>query len=84
MEVTKFGKKRCSRISPVLDQLVAEGTIGSYSYRNVDENGTPDEVSKFRNTEQLIIHFINGKSLVIDTFCSGSAEDTTLSFGTIS
>lgn len=73
-------KMRCPNSNPVLDRLVSEGTITGYEYRNVDKNGTPDQVSKFRNTEQLIIHFNDGKSLSVDTFCSGSAEDTTLFF----
>lgn len=70
----------CSIKNDALDQLILDGTIKTYEYCNVDENGIPYHVSKFRNTEQVIFHFNNGKSLKISTFCSGSLEDTTLHF----
>lgn len=62
-----------------LNKLVEHGTIISYEYLNLDEEGNVGE-SKFRNTEQVKLVFPNGKSLTIDTFCSGCNENTSLSF----
>lgn len=61
-----------------LDSLVLDGAIQSYSLVNVSEDGVEGQSSKFRNTERLKLVFHNGKELVIDTFCSGSSEDSVL------
>ena len=59
-----------------LNNLVKDKTIKSYVIYNVDDNGIVGKKSKFRNTQRLSIKFNNNQSLVIDTFCSGSAENT--------
>lgn len=59
-----------------LNELVTDGTITSYDLNNVSENGDIGKESKFRNTERLKLYFPNGNTLTIDTFCSGSAENT--------
>lgn len=61
-----------------LDKLVAMNCIKSWKIENVDENGNVGAVSKFRNTQRLTLVFPNDKILVIDSFCSGCAENTTL------
>lgn len=62
-----------------LDRLVANFSIASYTLEKCDETGRPGE-SRFRNTEKLTLVFTNGTTLTIDTFCSGSHEDTSLLF----
>jgi hypothetical protein len=57
----------------VLDSLVLSKDISSYSYQEV-----PEEESKFRKTEKLELTFPSGRKLVLDTFCSGSSENTCL------
>ena len=64
----------------VLDKLVQMGILSHYTYDIVDENGNVGEHSEFRNTERLCLIFPSGQKLIIDTFCSGSAEDTSLEF----
>ena len=61
-----------------LNELVTNGAIKSYVLINVDEDGNVGKTSNFRNTERLTLLFGNGESLTINTFCSGSAEDTVL------
>lgn len=61
-----------------LDELVKKGLIKSYCVTNISEDGVPDAVSKFRNTEQLVLEFTMDDKLTIDTFCSGMSENTTL------
>lgn len=65
-----------------LEELVESGTIKRYLYQNLDEIGNIGR-STYRNTEQLVIEFLNGKRLIIDTLCSGSSEDTSLLFITL-
>lgn len=68
---------------PILDELVSNGLIFSYELVNVDENGNETNLSNqkgFRNTQKLKIVFNNGPTLVVETFCSGSSENTTLHF----
>ena len=62
---------------PILDSLVANGTIRSYSFEAYDEDGNLG-IGKFRNTERLTLTFIDGRVLKLDTFCSGSSEDTSI------
>ena len=61
-----------------LDNLVSKGSISSYEYENMDENGEIGKVGAYRNSQRLTFHFPNGESLTIDCFCSGSSEDTEL------
>jgi hypothetical protein len=67
-------------IDELLESLVASGTIASYDYDEVNEDGVVGEESDFRNTERLVLQFNDGKRLIIDTLCSGCAENTTLVF----
>ena len=63
-----------------LEELFLNGLISSYQYEEVDEDGNVGKTSDFRNTERLTLAFPNGHKLIIDTICSGSSEDTSLSF----
>ena len=57
-----------------LDSLVDSGDISSYEYtKEWDEPGKDK-----RTTEKLCITFPNGYTLTLDTFCSGSMENTHL------
>lgn len=60
----------------ILDKLLGSGSIAGYDYVNVDEDGNVNQKSKFRNSEQIILYFNNGEKLILDTFCSGSEENT--------
>lgn len=62
----------------ILNNLVASGEIKSYKYVCVDDLGNEGLKGKFRNTERLILTFPSGKTLCLDTFCSGSSENTVL------
>lgn len=63
----------------ILDRLVSWGHITHYELRFRDENGKiVPEQKGFRNTEELVIVLPSGVSLVVGTFCSGSAENTVL------
>lgn len=61
-----------------LEKLVGKN-IQKYEYRTVGEDD-PDKVSKYRNTERLVLTFLDGTELQIDTFCSGSSENTMMYF----
>lgn len=61
----------------ILNKLVNNNMIKSYSYYVVDCDGNDGlSTDKGRNTETLIIEFNDGTKLKLDTFCSGSSEDT--------
>lgn len=68
--------------SLILDKLVKAGVIKHYELKTLDENG--NEVTSpgngMRETEQLKLIFPLGVVLVIDTFCSGSGQNTSLQF----
>jgi hypothetical protein len=64
----------------VMERLVKSGDISSYMYQKVDDGGTADQTSKFRNTERLTIVFPSGASLKIDEICSGCSENVSLIF----
>jgi hypothetical protein len=71
----------------ILDELVASGDIASYSLAKLDENGNvvvdgapPLPLRGMRETERATLTFPSGKQLVIDTFCSGCLENTSLLF----
>lgn len=61
-----------------LDKLVEKGTIKSYRYINVSADGIECKKSKFRNTERLVLEFLNGEEITIDSLCSGSDENTSM------
>lgn len=67
----------------ILDKLVQSGVLKSYSLRTLDMDG--EEVSNpgdgSRETEEILLTFPSGDVLVIGSFCSGSAENTSLIFG---
>lgn len=65
-------------MSNELDSLVNNGDIVSYQLVDVDEGGNVGKSSPFRNTQRLILNFASGSQLVMDTFCSGSNENTEL------
>jgi hypothetical protein len=57
-----------------LDKLVVNGTLTGYElFTEEFELG-----SGSRETEKLVLSFPNGSKLTIDTFCSGSSENTCL------
>jgi hypothetical protein len=62
-----------------LENFISLGLIKSYKLTNISCDGIPDEESDSRNTEQLSLEFPNNQSLIIDTFCSGCLENTTIS-----
>lgn len=58
----------------ILQDLVNNGDLVSYEYENVEyEIG-----SHFRETEKLVLSLPSGKRLVLNTFCSGSGQNTCL------
>jgi hypothetical protein len=58
----------------VLDTLVKEGVIASYLLETVeDEPG-----SHMREADKLTITFTSGHLLVLNTFCSGCNENTSI------
>lgn len=62
-----------------LDSLLLDGMIVAYKFVNCDEEGkVVDRPKGFRNTQKLMLTFPNGAQLVIDSFCSGSSEDSVL------
>ena len=63
----------------LLDQLVAEGDLKSYQYSKEYEKAGVD----MRTTEKVVLVFPSGNELTLDTFCSGSAENTVLGFSGI-
>lgn len=57
-----------------LDMLVSIGSLLGYKYSTVEfEPGSGN-----RATEQLVLLFPNGSALKLDTFCSGSSQNTVL------
>lgn len=62
-----------------LDHLVSNGVIKGYNYDNFDEDGNLGK-GKYRNTQRLVLEFANGDKLKVDTYCSGSLENTELMF----
>lgn len=66
----------------ILEELVENKTIDSYVLNDINEDGKiiidPTDEGDFRNTQELIINFINGNSIKISTFCSGSSENSSL------
>jgi hypothetical protein len=63
-------------IKEKMNRLVSKGIILDWILENVDENNEVNKTSRFRNTERLTIYFHDDEKLVIDTICSGSAENT--------
>lgn len=65
----------------ILDKLIEKGDIKSYKYYSKDSVGNiGKDNERGRNTECLEITFKSGHKLVIDTFCSGSYQNTIMHF----
>jgi hypothetical protein len=60
-----------------LDNLVAKGSIRSYEYVGLDDEGNIGE-GAFRNTQRLVLQLADGERIVVECFCSGSSQDTEL------
>jgi len=66
---------RASRIkNKVLDTLTAKGFIAGYNFSIQEE----EPGSGMRETDRLVLFFSDGTCLKLDTFCSGSAENTSI------
>ncbi len=64
----------------ILEKLIGKN-IQKYEYRKVGEDEeNPDKSSGMRDTERLILTFLDGTELQIDTLCSGVSENTTMYF----
>ena len=62
-----------------LDDLVANGTIQSYSVKIFDMDGIEIEKEQgSRCTQKLTLIFVNGQVCEIESFCSGISENTCL------
>lgn len=59
-----------------LDELVANGEIKSYVYRQQVPSCEGD--TKFRLIDELILTFPKGGTLNLSTICSGVLENTSL------
>lgn len=72
----------CPIHNTVLDALVKSGTLKSYVLRTLDIDGKPifQPSNRSRETEEIELTFPSGQSLIIKTFCSGSAQNTSLIF----
>lgn len=64
----------------LLENLVKTGVLKSYSLKTLDVDGNPitNLGNDMRETDELELVFPSGETLVISTFCSGSAENTSL------
>ncbi len=64
----------------IFDYLVQQGYIKSYQFAVLDESGKiiTGKRSRMRETDQLTLVFPNNEKIVIDTFRSGSSENTHL------
>ena len=64
----------------ILEKLIGKN-IQKYEYRKVGEDEeNPDKSSGMRDTERLILTFLDGTELQSDTLCSGVSENTTMYF----
>lgn len=64
------------KLEEKLNEVVAEGMLKSYKIIDVDENGVEGRQGDCRNSERLYLEFPNGKTIMLETFCSGSAENS--------
>ena len=66
-----------------LNELVSNGLIKTYGHVGIDENGNITKLGDCRgsrNTERLTLVFNDDTEFVIDTICSGCAENTAMYF----
>lgn len=79
-EATRVSLQRMDKMSMKdLHELVMNGTLSDYKIVSVNADGVEGVLGAFRNSDRLTLTFPNGEVLVIDTFCSGSAENTSIS-----
>lgn len=65
----------------LLEKLILSGDIKNYKIDSIDEEGeVVSHPRGNRNTERLTIRFPSGNLLVVDTFCSGVSENTSMTF----
>ncbi len=57
----------------IFEELVNIGDLKSYNYETVEDK---DDLPGLRETERLELIFPSGSKLVLDTFCSGSGQNT--------
>lgn len=60
-----------------LDNLVAKGSLRSYEYVDLDDEGNLGQ-GAYRNTQRLVLQLADGERIVVECFCSGSSENTEL------
>lgn len=60
-----------------LQELVVAGDLNGFRILTINDSGKKGR-SDCRNREALVIVLPSGKKLMVDTFCSGSAQDTVL------
>ncbi len=63
-------------MSKELDVLVEKNLISKYAIKTIEES--PD--SGMRESEELSLTFPDGTVLVVNSFCSGSLQNTALFF----
>lgn len=65
----------------LLEKLILSGDISNYKIETLDEDGEiVSHPCGNRNTERLTIKFPSGNLLVVNTFCSGCSENTSMTF----
>ena len=65
------------KTNKTLDMLVQTKAIDSYRYVNLNELDEEAETpTKYCNSEKIQIKFRNGQILEMQTWCSGSGENT--------
>lgn len=72
------------KTDPALDLLVTQGAITKYEYWDADENGDRippggKSASGMCESQALVLTFPNGRTLALETWCSGSLENTGVS-----
>ena len=66
---------------PILNGLVQCGLLKSFKLETFDSDGkiiTGQNGNGSRESDRLTLTFPNGEELVINTFCSGSAENVSI------
>lgn len=68
--------ERTSMNNSILEELVNIGDLKSYNYQIIEDNFGSDFSSDFREAERVTLVFPSGTKLVLETFCSGSSQNT--------
>jgi hypothetical protein len=69
-----------------LDELVKSGDIIDYQYEDIDEKGQISKESNlnvYGHSEQLIIKFLSGKTICIDTTSDNYSGNSLLNISTL-